>query len=157
MIIIFDNHFIISSIIIKQYHNDLSFSQFLIKSLSVFCICTPLVAIICKWSKSSPFNYFNKSTCLFKWLINTVFFSISFYTKGILPWHFSNSLLTGTASSSNSLFTLLNDCDWHLFSMISLFNYTIFLLNCFYFTSSLSIASWRSFLSLIKLDDACYK
>lgn len=135
----------------------MSFSQFLIKSLSVFCICIPLVAIICRWSKSNPFNSFNKSTCLFKWFINTFFFSIYFSTKGILPWHFSNSLLTGTVSCSNYLFTLLNDCDWHLFSTISLFVSVIFFTNCFSFTYSLSMASCKSFLSLIKLDDACYK
>lgn len=135
----------------------MSFSQFLIKSFSVFCICTPLVDIICKWSKSNPFNYFNKSTCLFKWLISIFFFYISFSTNGILPWHFSSSFFTGTVYCYNSLFTLRNDCDWHLFYTMSLFNSMIFLLNCFSFIYSLYIASWRSFLSPIKFDDACYK
>lgn len=85
----------------------------------------------------------------------TFFFSISFYTRGIRPWHFSRSFLTGTISCYSSLLRRRKDWEVHLFQRMSVWSYFIFFTNDFYFAYSFSIASWSSFLSPIKLEEAC--
>lgn len=61
-----------------DHHTFFIFSQFLMKECSTFCTFDPPVEIICSCYMSSVFNSFNKSICLFRWLIITFFFSIYF-------------------------------------------------------------------------------
>ena len=138
-----------------ENHIDLSFSQFFMNSWRVFCMWTPLVEIIWRWSKLSPFSSLIKSTCLFKWFIMMFFFSISLYTIGILSVHFCSSFLSGMIYFSNSWLILIKDSDVHLSYKISCYSDLISFKKFFSLPYSAYTASWKSFLSEIKAEQSC--
>lgn len=78
---------------------DLIFSQFLMKEWRTFCIWLPPWAIICRCYRSKFLSYFSRSTCLFRYPIVFCLRSISRWTIGIRPLHFSSSPYKGTLSS----------------------------------------------------------